>query len=73
MSDAEENDGEAGDEHCHGRECGEIAKKVGHGVSLSVYVFILFHSCSHVNSFPQPLWTVASKRNTVWPINGELK
>ncbi|WP_440982123.1 hypothetical protein [Shinella sumterensis] len=43
------------------------------GVSLSFYVFILFHSCSHVNSFPQPLWTAAAKSNTVWPINGELR
>ncbi|WP_313196334.1 hypothetical protein [Shinella zoogloeoides] len=50
-SDAEKNDGEAGDEHCHGGECSKITKKIGHFGFLSLYVFSLFYFCSCVNQF----------------------
>ncbi|MCJ8053685.1 hypothetical protein GB928_017635 [Shinella curvata] len=65
MSDSEEKNGEAGDEQGHGGECSKVTKKISHFGSLSFYVFILFYYCSHVNSFPQPLWTDAAARNKV--------
>ena len=70
MSDPEEDDGEAGDKHGHGGECCKITKKIGHCGSLSFYVFILFYYCSHVNRFPQALWTDALRRNKVASTNG---
>jgi hypothetical protein len=39
-------------------------------VSLSFYVYSLFYSCSHVNSFPQALWTDVRRRNKVASTNG---
>ena len=39
-SETEEKDGEAGNEHGDGGQCGEITKEVGHGVLLLV-MFVL--------------------------------
>src|SRR5690242_200039 len=40
---------EAGNEHCDGGECCDIADHVSHLALLCSYVFILFFSCSVVN------------------------
>jgi hypothetical protein len=73
MSDSKEDDGEAGDEHGHGGECSKVTKEIGHCGSLSFYVSILFHYCSHVNSFPQPHWTGVRQRNKVASTNGGIE
>ncbi|WP_162245029.1 MULTISPECIES: hypothetical protein [unclassified Rhizobium] len=47
---AHDQDGEAGDEHHHGGECGEITKKIGHVIAPFLYMFLICSIFVHSSS-----------------------